>query len=103
MEYLAALHPATLYALVVVLGLLVGSFLNVVILRFPAALLHDWKCQCRELLGLEGDEAPDETPAGIASGRSRCPSCSHPIAWYDNTPVASWLILRGRCRKCGTA
>ncbi|HMB38936.1 MAG TPA: A24 family peptidase [Wenzhouxiangellaceae bacterium] len=103
MEYLAALHPATLYALVVVLGLLVGSFLNVVILRFPAALLHDWKCQCRELLGLEGDEAPHETPAGIASGRSRCPSCSHPIAWYDNIPVASWLILRGRCRKCGTA
>jgi len=102
MEYLAALHPATLYALVVVLGLLVGSFLNVVMLRFPAALIHDWKCQCRELLGLDSGEAPEETPAGIASGRSRCPSCGRNIAWYDNIPVASWLILRGRCRKCGT-
>src|SRR6056297_2529639 len=102
MEYLAALHPATLYALVVVLGLLVGSFLNVVMLRFPAALIHDWKCQCRELLGLDSGEAPEETPAGIASGRSRCPSCGRNIAWYDNIPVASWLILRGRCRECGT-
>ena len=103
MAYLADLHPAALYALVVALGLLVGSFLNVVILRFPAALIHDWKCQCRELLGLENGEAHDETPAGVASGRSRCPSCSNPIAWYDNVPVASWLILRGRCRKCETA
>jgi len=103
MEYLAALHPATLYALVAVLGLLVGSFLNVVILRFPAALMHEWKCQCSELLGLGSEETPEEPPAGIASGRSRCPSCRHPIAWYDNIPVVSWLILRGRCRKCGTA
>ena len=98
MQYLASLHPAALYALVVVIGLLVGSFLNVVILRFPAALIHDWKCQCRELLGLEGE--PDAAPANIASGRSRCPSCGHPIAWYDNIPVVSWLILRGRCRNC---
>ena len=103
MELLADLHPAALYALVVALGLLVGSFLNVVILRYPAALIHDWKCQCRELLGLEGDQAHDERPAGIASGRSRCPACSRPIAWYDNVPVISWLVLRGRCRKCGTA
>lgn len=101
MEYLASLHPATLYTLVVVLGLLVGSFLNVVILRFPAALIHDWKCQCRELLGLDSD--PAAAPANIASGRSRCPSCQHPIAWYDNIPVVSWLVLRGRCRNCDAA
>jgi len=98
MQYLASLHPAALYALVVIIGLLVGSFLNVVILRFPAALIHDWKCQCRELLGLEGE--PEAAPANIASGRSRCPSCGHPIAWYDNMPVVSWLLLRGRCRHC---
>lgn len=103
MEYLAVLHPATLYALVAVLGLLVGSFLNVVILRLPVALVHDWKCQCRELLGLEGQDGTDTTPPGIASGRSRCPACGHQIAWYDNIPVASWLMLRGRCRKCGTS
>lgn len=101
MEFLASLHPATLFALVAVLGLLVGSFLNVVILRFPAALIHDWKCQCRELLGLEGE--PEPAPANVASGRSRCPSCNRPIAWFDNIPVASWLILRGRCRSCGSA
>jgi len=98
MPYLASLHPAALYALVVVIGLLVGSFLNVVILRFPAALIHDWKCQCRELLGLEGE--PEAAPANIASGRSRCPACAQPIAWYDNIPVVSWLLLRGRCRNC---
>ena len=103
MEYLAELHPAALYALVVALGLLVGSFLNVVILRYPAALIHDWKCQCRELLGLDDDEASDQTPAGIASGRSRCRSCHRNIAWYDNIPVVSWLFLRGRCRNCGSA
>lgn len=103
MEHLAALHPAALYALVVAIGLLVGSFLNVVILRFPAALIHDWKCQCRELLGVEQPDSADEAPAGIASGRSRCPYCRQPIAGYDNVPVVSWLLLRGRCRKCGAA
>ncbi|HKL52302.1 MAG TPA: A24 family peptidase [Wenzhouxiangellaceae bacterium] len=104
MQYLAALHPATLYALVIVLGLLVGSFLNVVILRFPAALIHDWKCQCRELLGLDQQEqGPEAKPAGVANGRSHCPACGHSIAWYDNVPVISWLVLRGRCRNCGTA
>lgn len=102
METLAALHPATLFALVVVLGLLVGSFLNVVILRFPARLIHDWKCQCRELLALEPAATDDATPAGVATGRSRCPACLQPIAWYDNIPVASWLLLKGRCRRCKT-
>lgn len=100
---LAILHPAALYALAAALGLLVGSFLNVVILRYPAVLIHDWKCQCRELLGLEDGETSEEAPGGVASGRSRCPSCRQPIAWYDNIPVASWLILRGRCRKCDAA
>jgi len=98
MEFLVALHPAALYALVAALGLLVGSFLNVVILRYPVALLHDWRCQCRELLELE--PAADEAPPSVATGRSRCPACTTPIAWYDNVPVLSWLLLRGRCRHC---
>jgi leader peptidase (prepilin peptidase)/N-methyltransferase len=100
MTWLASLHPAALMALVAVVGLLVGSFLNVVILRLPAALLHDWKCQCRELLELDADEQP--APAGVATGRSRCPACGRAIAWYDNIPVISWLWLRMRCRHCGT-
>jgi len=98
MEFLALLHPAALYALVVVLGLLVGSFLNVVILRVPEALFHEWRCQCRELLELEPEQTP--APAHVATGRSRCPACRHPIAWYDNIPLLSWIVLRARCRHC---
>ncbi len=100
MAYLADLHPAALYGLTFALGLLVGSFLNVVILRLPARLFHDWRCQCRELLEL--DTESNEVPAGIAKGRSRCPACGHGIRAYDNVPVISWLILHGRCRDCGT-
>ncbi|MEM7053607.1 MAG: A24 family peptidase [Pseudomonadota bacterium] len=99
MDVLVSLHPAVLYGLTVVLGLLVGSFLNVVILRMPARLIHEWQFQCRELLNLEQSHA-DDPPASIATGRSRCPHCSQQIAWYDNIPLISWLMLRGRCRVC---
>ncbi|NKI34687.1 prepilin peptidase [Wenzhouxiangella sp. XN79A] len=99
MTALADLHPAALYGLVVALGLLVGSFLNVVILRLPARLFHDWRCQCRELLELEPEGDPP--PPGIALGRSRCRACGQGIRAFDNIPLLSWLILRGRCRSCG--
>jgi leader peptidase (prepilin peptidase)/N-methyltransferase len=98
MTALADLNPAALYGLVVALGLLVGSFLNVVILRLPARLFHDWRCQCRELL--EIDAGDDPAPAGIALGRSRCRSCGAQIRAFDNIPLISWLLLRGRCRDC---
>ena len=101
MADLADLHPAALYGLVVALGLLVGSFLNVVILRMPARLFHDWRCQCRELLELDAEAEPE--PPGIALGRSRCPHCGHGIRAFDNLPLLSWLLLRGRCRDCGAA
>ncbi len=101
MEFLAAIHPAALYGTAAVLGLLVGSFLNVVILRYPAALLHQWRCQCREMLGLEPEA--EASPPGIATGRSRCPACGTGIAWYDNIPVLSWLLLHGRCRQCSSS
>jgi leader peptidase (prepilin peptidase)/N-methyltransferase len=100
MAFLASLSPAALYTLVAAVGLLVGSFLNVVILRLPARLFQDWKCQCRELLEIDGPEPGDDAP-GIANGRSRCPKCRQAIAFYDNVPVLSWLMLRGRCRRCG--
>lgn len=100
MAWLVSLPPPVLWALTAALGLAVGSFLNVVILRLPARLIHDWKCQCRELLEIDTPEA-DPEPAGIATGRSRCRKCREPIAWYDNVPVLSWLLLRGRCRRCG--
>ena len=97
-EILQALHPAVLVAAVFLFGLLVGSFLNVVILRFPRQLLHDWQGQCRELLELE--QVDEKAPPGLVKSRSHCPSCSKTIAWYDNIPVVSWMVLGRKCRHC---
>jgi leader peptidase (prepilin peptidase)/N-methyltransferase len=84
---------------VFVFGLLIGSFLNVVILRVPARLEHEWRCQCRELLGQ--DNPPDEeAPADIVHGRSRCPQCGHGIRAYENIPVISFVALGGKCSSC---
>jgi leader peptidase (prepilin peptidase)/N-methyltransferase len=95
---LNALPPAVLVTAVFVLGLIVGSFLNVVMIRLPPRLFHDWRCQCRELLEIEPS---GEAPPGIVTQRSRCPRCGRAIAWYDNIPVVSWLVLGRRCRTCG--
>ncbi len=85
---------------VFVFGLLIGSFLNVVILRLPARLEHDWRCQCRDLLEIEKVE-PASEPPDIFYGRSRCPKCGHGIRAHENVPVLSYLFLRGRCSACG--
>lgn len=81
-----------------VLGLLVGSFLNVVILRLPARLMFAWKRDARDVLELIPDEST--APPGIVRQSSHCPHCKHPLAAYDNVPLVSWLALRGRCRHC---
>ena len=95
-----ATQPGPLIALTGLLGLLVGSFLNVVILRLPKRLEHDWQSQARELLGhAHADEAP---PPDLVVTGSHCPSCKHPLSAYDNIPVLSWLALGGRCRYCKT-
>jgi leader peptidase (prepilin peptidase) / N-methyltransferase len=91
-------NPTLFLAGALVLGLLVGSFLNVVILRLPARLDHDWRCQCRELLELEGSPGP--APPDLVWGRSRCPSCGTPIKSFHNIPLFSYLLLRGRCAQC---
>ncbi len=80
-------------------GLLIGSFLNVVILRVPARLLHDWRCQCQELLELENQQ-PQAKPANILWNRSHCPKCNHAIAAHENIPLLSYLFLRGKCAAC---
>jgi leader peptidase (prepilin peptidase) / N-methyltransferase len=80
-----------------VLGLCIGSFLNVVVHRLPLMLERDWKQESAELLGLEVADTPTLT---LSTPRSRCPSCGHAITWYENIPLASWLWLRGRCSAC---
>jgi len=79
-------------------GLLVGSFLNVVILRLPRRLEWQWKRDSLEVLG--EPELYDPPPPGIVVERSHCPHCKTPLRWYDNIPLFSWLLLRGRCRYC---
>lgn len=88
---------------VFIFGLLIGSFLNVVILRLPARLEHDWRGQCRELLEITGSEDEANEPPSITWSRSRCPKCGHAIKSYENIPVVSYLFLRGRCSACKTS
>ncbi|WP_459867858.1 prepilin peptidase [Endothiovibrio diazotrophicus] len=80
-------------------GLVVGSFLNVVILRLPPRMEWEWRSQCREFMGLEGEA--EEPPPGLVFDRSRCPKCGHAIRPWENVPLISWLLLRGRCSGCG--
>lgn len=80
-------------------GLLLGSFLNVVILRLPARLEHAWRCQCEELLEIKTTNVP-ATPPGLLWSRSHCPKCNHLIKAHENIPVLSYLFLKGRCAAC---
>jgi len=82
-----------------VLGLLVGSFLNVVILRLPERMTAMWRREARDVLELEADEAAP-LPPGIVFEPSHCPQCKHRLSALDNIPVFGWLLLRGRCRYC---
>jgi len=81
------------------LGLLIGSFLNVVIHRLPLMLERGWKQESADLLGVAHDPSPAIT---LSTPRSHCPSCGHAITWYENIPVVSWIALRGRCSACKT-
>ena len=80
-----------------VLGLCIGSFLNVVIHRVPLMLERAWRIDSADILGVKA-EVPE--PITLSKPRSRCPSCGHQIAWHENIPVVSWLRLRGRCSAC---
>ncbi len=85
------------------LGLCVGSFLNVVIHRLPLMLERQWKRDSADMLGLEQAGSDTGVPLGLSRPRSHCPSCKQPIAWFQNIPVFSYLVLRGRCAACGTS
>ena len=90
-------HPAVMTLACLLLGLLVGSFLNVVIYRLPVMMQRDWKEQCAELNGASLPEAEKLT---LAVPRSRCPHCGHMISALENIPIVSWLVLGGRCKSC---
>ena len=79
------------------LGLLVGSFLNVVIHRLPKMLERGWRMQCAELSGATNKE---EAPYNLSTPRSACPHCEHKIGALENIPVISYLFLRGKCKGC---
>jgi leader peptidase (prepilin peptidase) / N-methyltransferase len=94
----AAPEPLVVAVLAGVLGLLIGSFLNVVIYRLPKMLERQWAAECAEV---SGQPVPEQDKFNLLVPRSRCSSCGHQIRWYENIPVLSYLALRGKCSSCG--
>jgi len=82
------------------IGLCVGSFLNVVIYRLPVMLNRQWQADARAFLEQPDETAPDEQPFNLATPRSRCPTCGSQLSIWQNIPVISWLLLKGRCANC---
>ena len=96
---LTAFHDPVFFTLTcTALGLIVGSFLNVVILRLPEMMEQSWHRECCELL----DQPPSDEPRlTLSHPDSQCPGCGTPIKPWQNIPVVSWLMLRGECAQCG--
>ena len=103
LEYLAA-SPAALILVCVLFGLLVGSFLNVVIHRIPKMMEATWRQEARELLEQPAPKGEETPPIfNLVTPGSHCPHCNHRIRWYENVPVVSWALLKGRCSGCKAA
>ncbi|MDX1512734.1 MAG: A24 family peptidase [Gammaproteobacteria bacterium] len=98
-EYLRE-NPDLFLIFVALLGLALGSFLNVVVYRLPQMMERDWRSQCDELLGRRQDPETTDSRFNLISPRSSCPSCGHRIRAVENIPVLSYLFLRGRCAAC---
>lgn len=95
---LLASSPLAFVLCTLIIGLLVGSFLNVVVYRLPKMMIRDWKTQSREMLDLPA-EPPTEN-FNLILPHSRCPHCSHLIRAWENIPVVSYLFLGGKCFQC---
>ncbi|GAA0323775.1 prepilin peptidase [Psychrobacter aestuarii] len=113
MSFFTLLQDNMAIALVVftLLGLCVGSFLNVVIHRMPLMMQYGWRQESSQFLAMQADMpsihiqplvdiAAKDTPITLSKPASRCPHCGHRIRWYENIPLISWLLLRGRCADC---
>jgi len=96
-QFLSA-SPLAWLTVSLLLGLMVGSFLNVVIYRLPVMMQREWESQCAEL---SGQTTTEPSVFNLSTPRSRCPQCQHAISAIENIPVISYLFLKGRCRGCG--
>ncbi|MGJ8758675.1 prepilin peptidase [Acinetobacter sp. HC8-3S] len=92
-------NPTALYIAVGLFSLCIGSFLNVVIFRTPKMMEQEWHQECQLLLHPE-QPIIDEDRLTLSKPASTCPKCHSPIRWYQNIPVVSWLVLRGKCGTC---
>ena len=116
MQFIQLLQENMTIALVVfgLLGLCVGSFLNVVIHRTPLMMVSAWRKECSQFMYEQADMPREhtmplvnivatDTPITLSKPASRCPHCAHKIKWYENIPLISWIVLRGRCSECKAA
>lgn len=116
MQFIQLLQENMTVALVVfgLLGLCVGSFLNVVIHRMPLMMVSAWRQECSQFMYEQADMPREhttpltnivatDTPITLSRPASRCPHCAHKIKWYENIPLISWLVLRGHCSDCKAA
>ncbi len=99
MTELFTLNPGLWVVVAGIFGLLVGSFLNVVIHRLPRMMQTQWEQQAAEL---RGEPALEKEKYTLVTPRSACPSCGHQIKSWENIPIVSWLFLRGKCSSCKT-
>ncbi len=100
--YFLQTHPALFIFSMTMLGMCIGSFLNVVIYRLPKMMQQDWHEQCCELLDIKNEDVTEQQKVNLVFPGSSCPSCQHKITALENIPVISYLFLKGRCRSCNT-
>ena len=98
LEYFLAGNLLAFVFIALLLGLLVGSFLNVLVYRLPIMMQRDWRAQAREVLNLPAESAG--AVFNLVLPNSRCPHCQHEIRPWENIPLLSWLALRGKCSSC---